>query len=87
MSTDQKFSGLIKIFSHRILFLIHLFAYVAVSLLLILIWAVSLPVLPSVYFIPFFPIFGWGFGIGAHSLVYLMYNDKIKYLSELRNQY
>jgi len=86
LSTDQKSSGLIKIFSHRILFLIHLFAYVAVNLLLILIWAVSLPLLPTTAFIPFFPIFGWGFAIGFHALVYLMYNDKIKYLSELRKQ-
>ncbi|KKK43568.1 hypothetical protein LCGC14_0957070 [marine sediment metagenome] len=91
MSTDQEFSGLIKIFSHRILFLLHLFAYVAVNLLLILIWAVLLPtipeaILPKNYFLPFFPIFGWGFGIGAHSLVYLTYNDKIKYLSEIRSQ-
>ena len=86
MSTDQKFSGLIKIFSNRILFLIHLFAYGAVNLLLILIWAVSLPSLPTTAFIPFFPIFGWGFGIGFHALVYLMYNDKVKYLSELRKQ-
>ncbi len=92
MSNDQNISGLIKILSHRILFLVHLFAYVAVSLLLILIWAVLLPTLPTPpalptsYFLPIFPIFGWGFGIGAHSLVYLMYNDKIKYLSELKEQ-
>lgn len=86
MSENQDSSALIKLFSHRILFLLHLFAYVAVSLLLILIWAVSLPQLETIYFIPFFPIFGWGFGIGAHTLVYLMYNDKIKYLSELRKQ-
>ena len=86
MSDDQKHSGLIKILSHRILFLLHLFAYAAVSLLLILIWAVTLPQLETDYFIPFLPIFGWGFGIGFHALVYLMYNDKIKYLSELRKQ-
>ncbi len=86
MSDDQRHSGLIKILSHRILFLLHLFAYGAVSLLLILIWAVSLPQLETNYFIPFFPIFGWGFAIGFHALVYLMYNDKIKYLSELRKQ-
>jgi hypothetical protein len=86
LNETQKTSGIIKIFSHRILFFLHLFAYVAVSLLLILIWAVSLPQLDTDYFIPFFPIFGWGFGIGFHALIYLMYNDKIKYLSELRKK-
>jgi len=91
LSTDKELSGLIKIFSHRILFLLHLFAYAAVNLLLILIWAVMLPTLPpstlpTDYFLPFFPLFGWGFGIGFHALVYLMYNDKIKYLSELRKK-
>ncbi|MBY8989081.1 MAG: 2TM domain-containing protein [Candidatus Lokiarchaeota archaeon] len=86
MSQNEELPGLIKLLSHRILFFLHLFAYGAVSLLLILIWAVSLPTLPTTYFIPFFPIFGWGFGIGFHALVYLMYNDKIKYLSELRKQ-
>ena len=86
MSDDQRYSGLIKILTHRVLFLLHLFAYGAVSLLLILIWAVTLPQLETLYFLPFFPIFGWGFGMGFHALVYLMYNDKIKYLSELRKQ-
>ena len=86
MSEQENLSGLIKLFSNRILFFIHLFAYVAVNLFLILGWAIVLPTLPTKAFIPFFPIFGWGFGIGAHSLVWLMYNDKIKYLSDLRNQ-
>ncbi len=79
--------SLTKILSNRILFFIHLFAYVGVNLLLILIWAVSIPLLPpDTGFIPFFPIFGWGFGIGFHALVWLMYNDKVKYLSELRKE-
>ena len=86
MSENQRPSGLIRIFSNRILFLLHLFVYVAVNLLLVLIWAVSLPLLPTTYFVPFLPIFGWGFGMGFHALIYLMYNDKIKYLSELRTQ-
>ena len=83
---NQRLSGLIKLFSHRILFLLHLFVYVAVNLLLVLIWAVSLPQLDTTYFIPFLPIFGWGFAMGFHALIYLMYNDKIKYLSEIRTQ-
>jgi len=86
-SQDKQLSGLIKIFSNRILFLLHAFAYVGVNLLLILIWAVSIPLLPqNTGFVPFFPIFGWGFGFGFHALVWLMYNDKVKYLSELRKQ-
>ncbi len=86
MSENQRLSGLIRIFSHKILFILHLFVYVAVNLLLILIWAVSLPLLPTTYFVPLLPIFGWGFAMGFHALIYLMYNDKIKYLSELRTQ-
>lgn len=86
MSEQPRLSGLTKILSNRILFIIHLFTYVAVSLLLILIWVVTIPTAAFFYFTPFFPIFGWGFGIGFHALVYCMYNDKVKYLSELRTQ-
>ncbi len=86
MNETKKVSGLLGLLSNRILFLIHLFAYVAVNLLIILIWAVMLPQIEINYFLPIFPIFGWGFGIGFHALVYLMYNDKVKYLSELRTQ-
>ncbi len=86
MSQDKELSGLIKLLSHRILFFLHLFAYGAVSLLLILIWAVTLPQAEIFYFTPFFPIFGWGFGIGFHALVYLMVNEKVKYLSDIRKQ-
>ena len=93
MSENQRRSGLIKLFSNRTLFFVHLFAYVAVNLLLVLIWAIVLPQIedlglpPSAEaFWPFFSIFGWGFAVGLHVLVYLMYNDKIKYLSELRKQ-
>jgi hypothetical protein len=86
MSQNEELPGLIKLLSHRILFILHLFAYGAVSLLLILIWAVSLPLAGFFYFTPFFPIFGWGFGMGFHAIVYLMFNDKVKYLSEIRKQ-
>ena len=86
LSQDEELPGLIKLLSHRILFFMHLFAYVAVSLLLILIWLLILPQVGFFYFTPFFPIFGWGFGMGFHALVYLMFNDKVKYLSEIRKQ-
>jgi hypothetical protein len=49
--------------------------------LLILIWAVT----GAGFFWPFFAIFGWGFGSGFHTLVYVMYNDKIEYLSKIRH--
>ena len=55
MSQNEDLPGLIKLLSHRIIFYVHLFAYVAVSLLLILIWAVTLPQAEEFYFIPFFP--------------------------------
>jgi len=86
MSQNEDLPGLIKLLSHRIVIYVHLFAYVAVSLLLILIWAVTLPQAEEFYFIPFFPMFGWGFGMGFHAIIYLMYNDKVKFLSELRKQ-
>jgi hypothetical protein len=73
---------LVKILSNRILFALHLFAYVAVSGLLVLIWALT----GFGYFWPYFEMFGWGFGIGLHTITYLMYNNKIKFLSEISRQ-
>jgi hypothetical protein len=78
----EEINLLIKILKHKILFAIHLFLYLAVMGLLILIWAVT----GAGLFWPFLSIFGWGFAIGFHALVYLMYNNKVEYLSELRNQ-
>ncbi|KKN64152.1 hypothetical protein LCGC14_0494460 [marine sediment metagenome] len=86
MNETKKVSGLAGLLSNRILIIVHLFAYVAVMLLLTLIWGVTLTQRDTNYFLPFFAIFGWGFFIGFHALVYLMYNDKVKFLSELRTQ-
>ena len=80
MSESRKNNALIRLLSHRILFALHFFTYCAVMGLLILIWAVT----GAGLFWPFFAIFGWGFGSGFHTLVYLMYNDKIDYLSKIR---
>lgn len=85
-STKKENNLIIKILSHRILFAIHAFVYVAVNLLLVLIWTVTLGLTENKYFWPFFAIFGWGFGVGFHALVYLMYNDLVKYLTKIREQ-
>jgi len=87
MSTTKKENSMIvKILSHRILFAIHAFVYVAVNLLLVVIWAVTLGVAEDMTFWPLFAMFGWGFGVGFHALVYLMYNDMVKYLTKIREQ-
>lgn len=82
MSNSRISNALIKLLKHKILFAIHLFLYIAVMGLLILIWALT----GAGFFWPFFAIFGWGFGTGFHILVYLMYNDINDYLSKLRNE-
>lgn len=82
MSKSRKNNVLIRLLTNRILFALHLFTYCAVMGLLILIWAVT----GAGFFWPFFAIFGWGFGSGFHTLVYLMYNDKIEYLSMVRHE-
>ncbi|MFX1340792.1 MAG: 2TM domain-containing protein, partial [Promethearchaeota archaeon] len=81
MSESRKNNALIRLLSHRILFALHLFTYCAVMGLLVLIWAVT----GDGLFWPFFAIFGWGFASGFHTLVYLMYNDKIEVLSKIRH--
>ena len=73
---------LAKFLSNRILFVLHLFAYVAVSLLLLMIWAVT----GLGLFWPMYEIFGWGIGIGFHAITYLMYNDKVSFLTKIRKQ-
>lgn len=75
-------SSLIKGNTGRILLVLHLFAYLAVTLLLTIIWAVA-GIGP---YWPLFPIFGWGFGIGFHLITYLLYNDKVAYLTKVKEQ-
>lgn len=79
---------LLSIFTNKILFTLHLFLYVAVMALLTVIWLVTLPLDLGVRLVywPIFPMLGWGIGIGFHALTYLMYNDKIEYLTKVRKQ-
>ncbi len=65
--------------TNRIVFLIHLFLYAGVNLLLILIWGLT----GAGIFWPIGPIFGWGIAIALHSITYLAYNDKVKFLSKI----
>ncbi len=93
--------GLAWILANKILFILHTFLYVAVTGLLIVIWAVTFdPVSAAVsqavpegaqqmasaaaLFWPIIPILGWLIGYGFHAVTYLMYNDKIEYLANVR---
>ncbi|TFG23025.1 MAG: 2TM domain-containing protein, partial [Promethearchaeota archaeon] len=80
LSESKKKNILIRLLANRILFALHLFAYCAVMGLLILIWAIT----GAGFFWPFFAIFGWGFGMGFHALIYLMYNDIFHFLTKIR---
>jgi hypothetical protein len=81
---EKKVSGLAAFLAHRIVFALHAFAYISVSLLLAIIWLVTTGMTGITFFWPFYPMFGWGFGIGFHLIAYLMYNDKIEYLARVR---
>jgi len=67
--------------TNRIVFLIHLFLYAGVNLLLLLIWGLGKN--PDKVFWPVFPFLGWGIAIALHSVTYLAYNDKVKFLSKI----
>ena len=76
----------LRLLTNRIVYALHLFTYVMVNGLLIMIWLVSWTVTGLNFFWPFHPIFGWGFGVGFHALTYVMYNDKSEYLTYIRQQ-
>ena len=80
---DEKNNMLVRLLSHRILFALHLFLYLAVMGLLILVWALTSG---FGFFWPYFAMFGWGYAIGFHAITYLMYNDKIEYLTRIRHR-
>jgi len=69
--------------AHKILLKLHLFLYSTVMALLILIWAL---VGDISFFLPAFPILGWGIGIGLHLIGYLIYFDKVSYLTKIKEQ-
>ncbi len=69
--------------AHKILLKLHLFLYSAVMALLILIWAL---VGDISFFLPAFPLLGWGIGIGLHLIGYLIYFDKVSYLTKIKEQ-
>jgi hypothetical protein len=82
----EEVSGLAAFLANRIVFYLHAFAYLSVNLLLIIIWAVTTGLTGIGYFWPLFVMFGWGFPFGLHFIAYLMYNDKIQYLANVRRQ-
>lgn len=77
--------GFASIFS-KIPTTLHAFLYISVMSLLVLIWALNVSVNGLTFFWPMFPMFGWGFGSGYHIVLYLAYNDKIKFLSKIRKR-
>ncbi|MFX1569070.1 MAG: 2TM domain-containing protein [Promethearchaeota archaeon] len=83
ISTPEKPKNMKKSTAHKILLKLHLFLYSAVMALLILIWAL---VGDISFFLPAFPILGWGIGIGLHLIGYLIYFDKVSYLTKIKEQ-
>ncbi len=76
----------LRFLTNRIVYALHLFTYIMVNGLLITIWLVSWRFTGLTFFWPFHPLFGWGFGLGFHTLTYIMYNDKSEYLTYIREQ-
>ncbi len=87
---EQKSKGRITLLlAHRILFVLHAFLYLAVMALLVVIWLVTLNIIGLTGITSFWPLhamFGWGFAVGAHALAYLMFNDKVAYLTKVRKE-
>jgi len=77
---------LLRFLTNRIVYALHLFSYLSVNGLLIMLWLVSWTYTGLTFFWPFYPLFGWGFGLGFHILTYTMYNDRSEYLSYIREQ-
>ena len=81
----EQLKGFPSIFS-KIPTTLHAFLYISVMSLLVLIWALNVSVNGLTFFWPMYPMFGWGFGSGYHLILYLAYNDKIKFLSKIRKR-
>lgn len=65
---------------------LHAFLYFSVMGLLTLIWSISVSRTGLRFFWPMFPMFGWGFACGWHIVLYLSYNNKIEFLSKIRQR-
>ncbi len=81
----EQLNGFARLFS-RIPTILHVFLYFSVMGLLILIWAINISRNGLTFFWPMFPMFGWGFGCGFHIILYLSYNNKIRFLSKIRRR-
>jgi len=81
----EQLKGFASIFS-QIPTTLHVFLFISVMGLLVLIWALNVSVNGLTFFWPMHPMFGWGFGTGYHIVLYLAYNDKIKFLSKIRKR-
>jgi hypothetical protein len=79
---NKQIGALTKLLSHRAVFLLHAFFYTFVNLLLILIWGVS----GGGIFWPAGAIFGWGIGFALHLVTYLAVNDKVEFLSKIKEE-
>ncbi len=71
-----------NLFTNRVFFIFHIFIFLAVNLLLLLIWALTQPG----FFWVAFPFFSWGIGVSFHTITYLMFNDKIEILTKIKQQ-
>ena len=69
--------------AHKILLRVHLFLYSAIMALLILIWVLIGDIS---FFLPAFPMLGWGIGIGFHLIAHLTYFNKVSYLTKIKEQ-
>ncbi|MFX1339462.1 MAG: 2TM domain-containing protein, partial [Promethearchaeota archaeon] len=65
---------------------LHAFLYFSVMGLLTLIWAIGVSRTGLRFFWPIFAFFGWGFACGWHITLYLSYNNKIQFLSKIRQR-
>ncbi len=83
---EDERNAFIKIFTSNPVLIVHLFLYLSVVGLLSLIWAIDRLQGTVADYWPIHTIFGWGFGITFHSLTYIAYNDKNKWLSKVRRQ-
>ena len=81
----EQLKGFARLFS-RTPTTLHVFLYSSVMGLLVLIWAIRVSRMGLRFFWPMYPMFGWGFACGLHLILYLSYNNKIRFLSKIRQR-